>query len=255
MDNKINLTELYLETWMKLIQNRDYFRALNITVCPPPNLDISTIRIPKETKLTYYTLGSLESTTTMYNDLEIPFSNIITTYPYTIIRYCSECWENLITCEDLRKIIQFTYIHEFLHYLKIVDGINSLIIAGDKGVNYYKTEIMPIIETAANNAKCPINSQYENDVVMEEDDINRFAYYIFLDIFSENKFYDANLLAMALAYPEWAMNSQYIRTSPDKFKELFGWYRKVNGEKKHYIRYKRSILTFVEYPKKGIEKQ
>lgn len=254
MSNKINLVDLYLETWMKLIQNRDHFRAFDIVVCPPPNLDISTIRIPKETKLTNYTLGSLESTTTMYGELEIPFSNIVTTYPYTIIRYCNECWENIITCEDLRKIIQFTYIHEFLHYLKIADGVNSLIIAGDHGVDYYKTEIMPFIEIAANNAKYPINSPYNSDVVMEEADINRFAYYIFLDIFSENKFYDANLLAMTLAYPEWAMDSQYIRVSPDEYKELFECYRKVNGEKKHYIRYKRSVLTFIEYPKKGIVK-
>lgn len=254
MSSKINLVDLYLETWMKLIQNRDYFRAFDIVVCPPPNLDISTIRIPKETKLTNYTLGSLESTTTMYSELEIPFSNVVIMYPYTIIRYCNECWENIITCEDLRKIIQFTYIHEFLHYLKIVDGINSLIITGDHGVDYYKTEIMPLIETAANNAKYPINSPYNSDVTMEEADINRFAYYIFLDIFSENKFYDANLLAMTLSYPDWAMDSQYIRVSPDEYKELFECYRKVNGEKKHYIRYKRSVLTFIEYPKKGIMK-
>ena len=251
MSSKINLVDLYLETWMKLIQNRDCFRAFDIVVCPPPNLDISTIRIPKETKLTDYTLGSLESTTEMYNELEIPFSNVVTIYPYTIIRYCNECWENIITCEDLRKIIQFTYIHEFLHYLKIVDGINSLIIAGDNGVNYYKTEIMPLFETAANTARYLVNSSYNDTVVMEEDDINRFAYYIFLDVFSENKFHDANLLAMALAYPEWAMDSQYIRVSPDEYKELFGWYRKVNGEKKHYIRYKRGVLTFGKYPKKG----
>ena len=59
---------------------------------------------------------------------------------------------------------------------------------------------------------------------------------------------------MTLAYPEWAMDSQYIRVSPDEYKELFGLYRKVNGEKKHYIRYKRSVLTFIEYPKKGIMK-
>lgn len=254
MSNKINLVDLYLETWMKLIQNRDHFRAFDIVVCPPPNLNISTIRIPKETTLANYTLGSLESTTTMYGELKIPFSNVVTMYPHTITRYCNECWENIITCEDLRKIIQFTYIHEFLHYLKIVGGINSLIIAGDHGVDYYKTKIMPFIEIAANNAKYSINSPYNSNVTMEEGDINRFAYYIFLDIFSENKFYDANLLAMTLAYPEWAMNSQYIRVRPDEYKELFGWYLKVNEEKKHYIRYRRSVLTFIEYPKKGIIK-